>query len=45
MALDNMGWATSMLGLTFATTIITAWLSYNLFEKKIIRFVNQRITY
>lgn len=42
MALDNMGWATSMLGLTFATTIITAWLSYNLFEKRFIRFASRR---
>lgn len=37
-----MGWATLMLVLAFSTTMATAWASYNLFEKRFIRFANRR---
>jgi len=37
LALDNIGWATLMLVLAFATTMATAWASYNLFEKRFIK--------
>ena len=42
LALDNIGWAILMLVLAFATTMATAWASYNLFEKRFIRFASRR---
>ena len=42
LALDNIGWAILMLVLAFATTMATAWASYNLFEKRFIRIASRR---
>ncbi|MBQ1652382.1 MAG: acyltransferase [Bacteroidales bacterium] len=42
LSLDNIGWATLMLVLAFSTTMATAWASYNLFEKRFIRFASRK---
>lgn len=42
LPLDNIGYAILMIILSFATTMATAWASYNLFEKRFIRFASRK---